>query len=89
MTCRTVNLGGFTAIVCTREKRKRCHVCDRPAAKLCDFPLRGRKQGQTCSRPMCSRHAFSRGERDGDTIDYCQVHHLHVEQLELDLAKEG
>lgn len=31
--------------------------CDHPKEATCEFALSGRKQGQTCDRPMCHDHA--------------------------------
>lgn len=36
---------------------------------LCDFPLYGKAQGRTCSRPLCEAHRV----RDGE-LDYCPTH---------------
>jgi hypothetical protein len=55
-----------------------CHYCDRPAAYLCDFLLRG---GRTCDRPLCEAHRHFRGavffcgEEGGlDSRDFCPGH---------------
>lgn len=50
----------------------RC-VCDRRASKLCDFPLKGKKQGKTCDRPLCQRCATSK-PNGKDTFDLCNIH---------------
>lgn len=57
------------AIACSRSGQK-CAVCGGRATKLCDYPLRGSKEGQTCDRPLCARHAKS----IGPGIDYCPAH---------------
>lgn len=64
MACETINVGGFTAIVCNRGRggsRKRCRVtgCQKPATILCDFPLVGAKTGGSCSKPLCREHAVN------------------------------
>lgn len=47
--------GKTYGFVCTRGRTKRevCEVCGKPASKLCDFPLSGKKAGQTCDRKLC------------------------------------
>ena len=70
MPCRPVDLGnGVTAIVCSKGDRRSCK-CGRRSTKLCDYPLRGKKQGRTCDAPLCDRCATSVG-RDKD---YCPAH---------------
>jgi hypothetical protein len=53
MACRTVTVGGVTAIVCgPRPRRRRCS-CGAPATLLCDW-----KVGKgTCDKPICAAHA--------------------------------
>lgn len=65
--------GGGYAIVCRGGRRpqpKPCTACGAPSTRLCDFPLKGKKAGKTCSAPICDRcrTAF------GDEIDYCPPH---------------
>jgi hypothetical protein len=65
--------GGGYAIVCRGGRRpqpKPCKACGAPSTRLCDFPLKGKKAGKTCSAPICDRcrTAF------GDEIDYCPPH---------------
>ena len=61
-----------TMIVCSRGVvAQRCVVCrTQYDLKLCDFPLRGEKQGQTCDRPVCGTHATHQ-EPD---FDLCPSH---------------
>ena len=69
MTCPVYN----NMITCGRVRRsaRRCVVCGRPnQLMLCDFPLTGSKQGQTCSRPVCVVHAV---HTDPD-YDLCPAH---------------
>lgn len=49
--------GGILCVVCQTTRD----------ITLCDFPLTGRKAGQTCDRPVCRHHAM---HEDPDT-DYC------------------
>lgn len=74
MSCEQVNYGnGVTGWVCTRgQRRPRCGVegCTNPAERVCDFPLGGRKTGQTCDRRLCAGHAH----RHGPDVDYCPAH---------------
>lgn len=77
MKCDVLDLGGgATAIVCSRGHRrpKPCVQCGKPSTKLCDFPLKGKKAGATCSRPICDACARNMGASDKDTIDYCPTH---------------
>lgn len=54
MPCEKVSLeGGGFAIVCTREKRRRC-ACGRPGSRLCDWKVKG-KFSATCDEPLCDR----------------------------------
>lgn len=64
--------GQVTAIICNRgTKRSYCQDCHRPCDKLCDFPLTGEKEGQTCDRKMCPRHSV---HVEGKDLDYCLTH---------------
>ena len=59
--------------VCTRGQK--VPACSEPGCtwrseRLCDYPLRGEKAGQTCDRPLCRRHA----RRVGPDRDYCPPH---------------
>lgn len=84
MTCEHLDLGnGAHAIVCHRNKRwPRCSVpgCNRPAPKLCDFPVPTKKSG-TCDAKLCEAHAKAQPSHHRvapgstpDTIDYCPPH---------------
>lgn len=78
------------AICGSGVKADPCHVCGKPHAKLCDFPLGGEKAGQTCDRKLCGRHANafdpnrlpesikSRLRHEYDTFDLCAAHLRHV-----------
>lgn len=82
MTCHHITLANGTRIIaCSRGPKKRCK-CGKPATLLCDYPLRGKKEGKTCNAPMCRSCAVTFGMRGEDTIDYCRAH------AEL-AAKEG
>ena len=78
MACTPIRMpGGGVAIVCSRERRRRCQEpgCDRWATKQCDFPLDRvrypRKSGsKTCDRWLCVSHAVS----IGPNRDYCPHH---------------
>ena len=71
MPCIPIDLGnGATAIVCTRERAKRCKECGAAASRQCDFPLRGRAAGRTCSAYLCERCAV----RTTAGLDYCPPH---------------
>ena len=61
--------GKQIGIACSRGPVKSCK-CGRRSTKLCDYPLRGKKQGKTCDAPLCDRCATSVGKN----LDYCCVH---------------
>lgn len=44
------------------ETHLRCYVCDKPAARLCDYP--------DCDATMCVEHAT----RLPPNTDYCEYH---------------
>lgn len=54
---------------CGRGARARC-ACGNAATKQCDYPLKGRKEGQTCSMDLCERCA----RHAGPELDYCRAH---------------
>lgn len=53
-------------IVCRKTGRLPC-TCGRPSNGACAYPLRGRKAGQTCGKPLCEKHTY------GDP-GYCLTH---------------
>lgn len=64
-----------TIIVCRRGPRRRAAPCSVPGCsasheRLCDFPLKGKKAGQTCDAKLCLEHAT----RVGLDRDYCPPH---------------
>lgn len=75
MTCEIMRDGAVTIICCTRGARawKPCSTtgCTGRALFLCDFPLEGKRQGQTCDRPVCAGCRRSQGPH----VDYCRAHH--------------
>jgi hypothetical protein len=78
-----------TAIICGRRETKRCVVCRGGASLLCDWPLKGAKAGETCSRGLCAAHTY----RPTDGVDYCpahaEVHRQLVDALKAGLAAGG
>lgn len=61
--------------VCRRGRRRKSAPCDVPNCnaehqKLCDYPLGGKKAGQTCDKKICDAHATSVGHNK----DYCPPH---------------
>lgn len=77
MACEFRRTDHGAVIVCgTRRKAPPCKMCGKPSTKLCDFPLRGPKAGQTCSIPICDGCATPQGEG----IDYCPVHQRLIEK---------
>jgi hypothetical protein len=71
MTCNVIKLGDeITLITCSRgQQRPRCS-CGNPQTGSCDFPLGGKKSGQTCDRPLCVKCTV----KIGPTTDYCVAH---------------
>lgn len=63
-----------TLFACTRGQRtsSRCQTvgCSGVTVALCDYPLSGKRAGDTCSRRLC---ASCRHER-GAGVDYCAAH---------------
>lgn len=87
MTCTKVPVAGGVAIICTRGPSARardCAFCGVATKdyKLCDFPLRGKRAGATCSKPMCAKCATSIGENR----DLCPPHVKMARDHGLDLA---
>lgn len=87
MTCTKIPVAGGVAFVCTRGASTRardCAFCGTSTRdyKLCDFPLRGKRAGATCSKPMCGKCATSIGENR----DLCPPHVRMAREHKLDLA---
>ncbi|GAP37332.1 hypothetical protein ABXN37_19605 [Piscinibacter sakaiensis] len=59
MPCTTINLGGASAIVCTRTRSPRC-ACGAPATLQCDANAPARRSG-TCDRHICATCATEVG----------------------------
>jgi len=53
MTCERANIGGVSAIVCTRTRVRRCK-CGNRATRLCDWKIPSKKSG-TCDAALCSK----------------------------------
>lgn len=87
MRCVPIVIDG-KVVGSARVQVKRCRFCSRTSTRECDYPLRGRKAGQTCNAPMCDAHSHQHGVHPpgtkyaGDRIDYCPPHH------EADQAQE-
>jgi hypothetical protein len=47
--------------------------CTGRAAAACEFPLRGKKAGQTCARPLCGSHTVT-AARGGVERKLCEGH---------------
>jgi len=73
-----------SGIVCSRgrAKRKECCVagCFDWGEYLCDYPLKGHKEGQTCDRPLCRKHAKLIKNTAEGAIHYCPGH-VRAEKL--------
>lgn len=75
MGCRTVLIPGGFITSCTRGSNlPKCKFCGNAIREgglvLCDWKLKGEKEGQTCDAPMCRRCA----QRVGDQKDLCPPH---------------
>lgn len=71
MSCTTLVVDGqVVGFACARSSGKQCVQCKAPAGALCDFPLKGSKAGQACSRPLCGKCSVK--ARGG--LDYCLPH---------------
>lgn len=83
MPCKPIGGPGWSGFVCTRgssSQMKPCS-CGAQGEYLCGFPLRGKKAGQTCNRPICRIHAkLIKKTAEGD-IHYCPVHQKMAEEL--------
>ncbi len=97
MTCKSVYSedGRLVMFVCGKGvKDHPCETvgCSNEHKKLCDFPLGGKKTGQTCDKKMCNKHANRFNVDDlpeeirvrvqkHDTFDLCDAHLRHVTRL--------
>jgi hypothetical protein len=71
MSCTTIVVNGkAVGFACARTSGKRCVQCGARAGALCDFPLKGAKAGQTCSRSLCEKCLV----KVGAALDYCPQH---------------
>jgi len=71
VSCQRLDLGGgVSAWICgvRAPRRAACSVphCERPAAALCDFPLKTK----TCDAKLCETHRV----KVGDDRDHCPAH---------------
>lgn len=64
MGCETIRSGSIVGFICTRGRRPpKCSECKAaPSTKQCDYPLRGKVAGRTCSRHLCARCAVTAGQ---------------------------
>lgn len=75
MPCKEIKLGKATAaIVCTRERIKKCSSCRKNVAtQQCDFPISKKTKADgtiaTCDKFLCVQCAVNRGD-----LDYCPNH---------------
>jgi hypothetical protein len=77
MTCHVLRGpdGRAVGFVCSRGS-DRCEACGRAGARqLCDYPLAGRRAGETCDRRLCAGCATRVGARD-----LCPAHARLVKQ---------
>lgn len=86
MTCKVIrDENGHVAIVCTRSSMELCG-CGCKATLLCDFPLKGKKVGQTCDRPLCPKCAVKYPMPESKhavkgRVDLCPVHARRLQHV--------
>lgn len=76
MPCKTLNIPGGFAIVCSRGRTPKCRTCGHPGLLLCDYRL---PSGQTCDAPLCHRCAVS----PKPNVDYCPEHRGKAKEGEI------
>lgn len=54
--------------------------CGSPSRYLCDYPLKGKKEGQTCDKLLCAVHAKLIKKTANGSIHYCPTHARMVEK---------
>jgi hypothetical protein len=75
MPCRKTKIGEETvAIICSRERIKRCAYCSDEMVFLCDFPVRKLKNGKwkTCDKHLCGKHTLKGKSKE---VDFCRDHY--------------
>jgi hypothetical protein len=78
MTCKvTRDENGNPCIVCTRSSMQLCG-CGHKSTLLCDFELKGEKDGQTCDRPLCERCSTKI-----DSKDLCPAHRRLIQNKKV------
>jgi len=70
--------GQVDAIICSRTRRRRCHVCRAWASLECDYPDSKRRTG-TCDKPLCVNCA----QKGSGGRDYCPSHPWQKKQVPL------
>ena len=89
MTCERTVTGNGVMWICSRgsSKKEQCASCKtRTANKLCDYPLKEGKAGQTCSRPIC--HQCATTNKKVANITEERGVYREVEKLLTDRGKE-
>lgn len=84
----TKSAPAVSVFFCGRGERKNCSTpgCQGRARFECDYPLSGRKQGQTCGKLLCTSCA-RRQPQAADVVlslEYCPAH----DKIERDLEAE-
>lgn len=81
MPCRRIGGEGWSGFACTRgsSQTKPCS-CGARGEYLCDYPLKGKKEGQTCDRSICRTHAKLIKKTAEGSIHYCPVHQKMAEK---------
>jgi len=97
MTCTPIYQNGKRiGFICSRgrSRTKPCVECGSPSTKLCDFPLKGKRAGKTCDRPLCDACAVTQPNvthietktphftetPSTDTFDLCPAHARATEE---------
>lgn len=82
MPCEFKKIGDVTLIACSRGSSLPPCSCGARAEYLCDYPLKGSKEGQTCDRPLCRRCAKLIRKTASGSIHYCPAHQRIAEKKE-------
>ena len=90
MGCKFYGGDGAMIVLCDRGPKPKCDECWGNADHVCVFPFAGKKQGQTCGKPLCVKCSHTvevsrlptgfNYTGEGDTIPLCPAHSRFVER---------
>ncbi len=90
MVCTRITDGNGRPVgwVCGPRARRKYCACGRESTKLCDYPLKGKAKGRTCSVPLCDACAVCQGEvRRLPTGDEAALHRMARRATEPDVRE--